>query len=110
MATKFNWKEELALAHTLLDLPKEVFWCLGRQVTQLVIRETESGWQVIVKTDYRGRQEAAYVSGRTFLEAVESAVRALETDSVSWYPDKYPPRRPWKPGPPRQEKLPSPLF
>lgn len=94
-STRYGTKSTREALHNreaqFLDLPYNVAWQHGIELTRVIVRQTEEGWQTILKGN-RGRQRmVAYINAETFVRCIEVTAVLADSRYVDWYPDKKPP-------------------
>lgn len=73
-----------------LDLGKHVAWHGGYKLDQVICRQNEGGWQLILKAWRRGRPYAAYWQAETLSEAFDYGGQVASKGLLEWELDKYP--------------------
>lgn len=75
-----------------LDRVLERLWDEGRRVLSMSVRmprEYGDDVLVVIRCDYDGAREVAFVSSDSVLDAVRKAAASLENGSVKWRDDEY---------------------
>lgn len=77
---------------TLVDLPKDIAYTCGGVLTGVNIRQTDKGWQAIVKRTRRGRHEVAFLECDLWAEVVDNVAQWASQGLFQWHVDRFPPK------------------
>lgn len=91
-ASEQNWLDACVVS-SWLDMVQHVAWHGGYALDQIISRQDENGWMLILKAIRREQPYAAFISARTFPEACELAAEFAERGVLTWLPDKWPSHR-----------------
>lgn len=73
-----------------LDLGKHVAWHGGYRLNQVICRQNEGGWQLIIKSHRNGRAYVAYLQAESLPEAFEFGGELASRGLLTWQPDDWP--------------------
>ena len=82
-----KWPQKLIALS--LDLPKELAWQSGRELTGLSCSKRSEGWLLVLRAVKKGRKEVAFVGGRDYAECWENAIWGVENGGLRWRDDRY---------------------
>lgn len=93
-----NWDAAQALvnrkiAAEWLDVEKHVAWHGGYRLDQVVCRQADDGWLLILKAHRNGNCYAAFVTAPTLPEAYELTGEFAARGVLAWQADKWPSNR-----------------
>ena len=76
-----------------LDLEKHVAWHGEYVLDQVVARQDDDGWMVVLKAYRRVTAYVTFISARTMSEAYDLAGEMASKGSLTWQVDKWPSTR-----------------
>lgn len=74
----------------ILDLGLHLGWHGGYRIDQLICRETDDGWSILVKATKKGKCWVAYINAETLPEAFELAGEFAARGVLEFKVDRWP--------------------
>lgn len=82
---------EARVAYGLVQAPAKAQWLSNVELTHFSFIKKKDGWLVMLKGERPRMPVVAFMHGETFLEAMVTAVTALDSGHVPWKESKPPP-------------------
>lgn len=82
---------EARVAYSLVHAPATAQWTANVELTHFSFIKKPDGWLVMLKGERPRMTVVAFLHGETFLEAMVTAVTALDSGHVPWNESKPPP-------------------